>query len=161
MKMKLLLSGVLGLMAVAAMAQPENPELRREMQQFYSQMDRSVAKGDVNAVSRTLDPSFVYVDTQGRHMSYSQARAMVLNMRRTAKNVTSSTSVKHVAGTGNEAYTWIEVRMSYMVKDGRRWRAMTSTRRFADTHKRTEYGWRTTMTQELPIDEPWMFGTGR
>ncbi len=161
MKMKLLLSGVLSVIAVAALAQPENPRLRQEMQQFYMNMDRMVSKGDVSGVLRTMDPSYVYVDRQGRHLSYSEVKSMVLGLKQSTKNAKSTTSVKHVAGTGDEAYAWIEVKTTFMVKDGRRWRTMARTHRFADTHRRTAFGWRTMMTQELPTDEQWMFGAGR
>lgn len=161
MKLKLFLSGLLGLLTVAAMAQPEDAELRRQMQAFYARMDGYIAKGDTNAVVRTMDPNYVYTDVQGHRMGYAEMKTMMMNMQSTMKGAKSWTSVKHVQGNDQEAFVWVEMKTTYKRKKGTRWVAMNSTHRFAETHRRTQMGWKTVMTQELPIDEPWPFGTGR
>ena len=152
---------VLPLLAVAAYGQPEDAQLRRELQAYYAQIDKHVAAGDCDAIMRMMDPGLVLVDTEGNRASYADMKAMVEEIRKSMKGAKSHTAVKHVRRQGSdEAVAWIEMTMHYRTNQNGKWVPVKSTHRYAETLRRTPSGWKVFYAQELPTNEPWSFKTG-
>lgn len=157
----MLMSLLLGALALTASAQPEDPQLRRELERFYAQHDRLLNAGRDTAVLKLYHPGFVAVDKQGKRTDYAQVKRQFAAMRANVRGARSKTVVKHVRRQGSdEAVAWAEATFSGKAKRGRRWVPFKSTIRFAETLKRTASGWRALYSQDLPADVPWSFRTG-
>lgn len=161
MKAKLFLSSVLVLLAISAIAQPEDPALRREVERFYMEMDKLASRGDCDAILATLHPNYVYTDAQGKRMDKAEVRVWLESMKANSRTDKVVTRVRNVRGNDDEVVAWVEMKTTFRMRQGNRWVPMTRTYRFAETHRRTPNGgWVTMMTQELPVDEKWSFKTG-
>lgn len=155
MKAKLVLTFLLGATSMAAFAQPEDAQLRRDLRDHYARADRLMAARNIPGLMKMTHGSFVSVNKQGRRMSRNEHQEWLRGLRGT------KTVLKHVRTQGSEeAVSWIEVVLTRMQNRGGRWVAMKSTHRYSETLKMTSAGWKATYRQELPTDEPWSFKTG-
>lgn len=143
--------------AGVACAQVEDAALRTEIQKLYRQVDQIAVKMDAEAMLALLHPNYVMISADGSSMNKKQMREFCDSMKGTMKDVKSTCTLKHVQSGGNEVTAWIEMVMEYSVKSGSRWTKMKSTHRIAETIVKTDKGWIFTMSQELPINEPWPF----
>ncbi len=157
--MKFMMSLLMGSVVIAsALAQAEDPALRKQMQALYASYDKMIAKGDVKGLIATLDPSFVAVDTEGKRTSYAEVKAQYQSIFDTYRDCKSVTSVKHVQSQGGEVTVWAEVVINFKAKQGNRWVAQKMTHRFAETLRPVNGVWKITYSQQLPMNEPWSFG---
>ncbi len=85
---------------MTASAQPEDPQLRRELERFYAQHDRLLNAGQDTAVLKLYHPGFVAVDKQGKRTDYAQVKRQFAAMRANVRGARSKTVVKHVRRRG-------------------------------------------------------------
>ncbi|HZH98249.1 MAG TPA: DUF4440 domain-containing protein [Fimbriimonadaceae bacterium] len=150
--MRLAYTLLLSCLTVVALAHPENPELRHEIQKVYRNWDKAVTKEQWRKVLAMTDGSFYMIPLDGPRYSRSEFAEMVSNYKRVIRRPAVDVEVLHVDGSGDEAVAWIHEVASWSEKRGRRWVRETRTRYYADTLKRTPEGWKFTLSQELPWD---------
>lgn len=158
MKVKLLCGLLMLVAVVTAYAQAEDPALRKSVQSFYALADRYCSAGQFDKNMQMMTPDYVMVDKQGHQTTLAQLKSMMKSMHSMMKNMKSKTTVKQVQGNMQEAMAWVEMKVSYLAKQGAKWVPMTTTSRYAETLKMTASGWKTKYSQELPTNEPWNFG---
>ena len=141
--MKIISAVLLFVLAAMALAQPENRELRREMERFYERWDNAIEN---TSVMNLVEPDFYQVDKQGHRVGLGgfedQMRAMMRG------NNSASTTVMNVRQGYNEAVAWIKT--TYSWGNGK-----TLTQRIAHTLRRTPSGWKVYYSQILPDNETW------
>ena len=124
--------------------------MRKEIQQVYADFDRAVARMDEAALLGFLDPSFVFVDADGKKMALKDFKAMMKSMHTQIKDMKSVITVQQVQGDTNEAFAWLTMRHTMSVKEGSSWKKMAMTEKFVETLKKTPAGWKITYSQVVP-----------
>lgn len=158
MKPKLLLLTLFALASAIGVSQPEDTQLRRSVENFYASMDKHASRGHFGEIVSRLDENYVCTDVKGHRMNRAEMTASMRNMSK-MRDMRSKTTVRHVNGNANEAFSWVEMNMTYKEMRNGRWLQMSKTHRLAQTLVRGSKGWMVLMTQELPTDEPWGFST--
>lgn len=152
---------VVSLMSIMAFAQGEDPGLRKDIEAFYHKTDGLINRGNWEGFLATMAPDAVMADTQGKRMNKAEIREWFMQMKAMMPGLKIKSVVKHARDMGNnEAVAWVELKLNWKQQNGRRWSPMKLTVRVAESLRRTENGWRTYYSQELPLDAPWSFNTG-
>ncbi len=138
------------LLSAFGFGQSENPQLRKEVQQFYGNLDRLVNTGQFDEALKLLDPSFVAVDLEGKTMDFKGFKAMVASMKGMMKDMRSRITVQQVQGNSSEVFAWLTMSHSFSMKEGKTWKKVAMTERFVETLKMTPSGWKITYSQALP-----------
>lgn len=140
------------LTATFAIAQPENPQIRKEVQAVYTKWDRLVAKADIEGMLALLAADFVSIDVEGNVHN----RVEVAKMFQTFKDVRDARSkirVDHVYWDEQEAVAWVTMEASFLIKQGGKWERMTFAGKFAETLRKGPSGWKFVCSQELPDEK--------
>ncbi len=140
------------LIATLASAQPENPQIRKEVQAVYTKWDRLVAKADIEGMLALLAEDFVSIDVEGNVHN----RAEVVKEFQAFKDVREPRSkirVDHVYWDEQEAVAWVTMEASFLVKQGGKWERMTFTGKFAETLRKGPSGWKFVCSQQLPDEK--------
>jgi ketosteroid isomerase-like protein len=147
---RLLLMMTLAASAILSLAQGENPQIRREIEQVYFKLDRLAEKGDVNGIMAMVSPSVVVTDVNGRVTGWNDMRAMTRQMARTMRDIKMSTRIESIQSQGPEVVAWTTTTASYRQLRNGSWRPMTMTQRCAHTLKRIDGRWLFVAAQNLP-----------
>jgi hypothetical protein len=144
--MKLLCAALFAAVSCLALAQPENRELRRDLERFYDRWDRVIETGSVASLRNLLEPDFYQVDKDGNRVTVAGFVDQMARYMRYS-SLESNTTVLHVRQGHGEAFAWIQQSMT--------WGGKTRTMRIAHTLRRTAGGWKVYYSQVLPDNEPW------
>lgn len=133
-----------------AVAQAEDPELRKEIQRFYSEWDRKAEAGDLKALLAMLHPSFTMTDKEGHVSTYSQMKTRMTGLASMMRGFKSKIAVKQVQRQGDEVVAWMDMSVSCMMKQGTKWVPMNMKAKIAETLKQFDGKWKVICSQELP-----------
>ncbi|MEQ1936177.1 MAG: hypothetical protein ABL962_20160, partial [Fimbriimonadaceae bacterium] len=132
MKPKLLLLTLIALVSAIGVSQPENRQLRRSVENFYASMDKHASRGHFGEIIARLDKNYVCTDVQGHRMNRAEMAASMRDMSK-MRDMRSKTTVRHVNGNSNEAFSWVEMKMTYKEMHRGRWVQMSKTHRLSQT----------------------------
>jgi ketosteroid isomerase-like protein len=141
-RVKLIAVALLGALAVSAVSQGEDPQIRREIQAVYAKWDKLVGEGNVKALMAMIDPSFVATDAEGNTMSYGEVRKMFEDMLKSLREPKSKITVNQIQQQGDEVVAWVTMKASAKMKQGDKWVPMAFTMKFAETFKRVNGQWK-------------------
>ena len=134
-------------MAAVALAQAEDPQVRREVENFYHDWDRHIAAGDFKALIAMIDPSFAATDETGHTIYYKEAKAGLETTLKMAKNAHSKVTVDQVQVQGGEVVAWVHTKVSY--RDAAN-KPVAFTLRSAETLRRVGGNWKLVAVQLIP-----------
>lgn len=139
-------------------AQKEDAQARKQVTEYYRLLASAIEKGDMKTIETLVDPSYTSVDLDGKHLNFSQCKAMWSEGMAMMKDIKVTISVKNVQLQRMEASVWYEMTMSGVMGSGKSAQRVSFTQRFCDTLK-NKNGWRAVYCMELPTNEPWSFKT--
>jgi ketosteroid isomerase-like protein len=145
-----LLAVLLILGAGAALAQPENPALRKEIQEVYAMWDKFVAKKDVEGAIGMLHPTFISIDKNGRTTNYEQVTKTFRSMMGMFRDPKMKIVVDQIQEQGAEVVAWVSMSISFKMKQGDKWVPASHKAKFAETLKKFDGEWKFVASQELP-----------
>ena len=134
----------------SALAQGENPQVRREIERVYFKLDRLAEKGDVDGIMSMVSPNVVVMDVNGRVSGWDEMRSMTRRMARSMRDVKMNTRVENIQTQGPEVVAWTTTTSTYRQLRNGRWMPMTMTARCAHTLKRVDGRWMFVAAQTLP-----------
>lgn len=138
------------LVASMAVSQPEDPQLRKEIEAFYAKWDKLVGANNVKGLIDMIDPSFVQVDPDGKKMTYAEMRGQMMAMLDSVREPKSKITLERVYAQGDETVAWVTMVSSFKMQAGKKWKPMSFTMKFAETIKRTPKGLKFVFSQALP-----------
>ena len=138
------------LLSCLALAQGEDPQVRKELQKFYAQWDKAVMAGDVKTLSSMIHPTFVQTHADGRTSNAAQVKKEMAGMMKLGKDTKCKITVDQIQSQGNEAVAWCTMKMSFKMKQGNKWEPVSFTGKYAETLKKFDGKWVFVASQELP-----------
>jgi len=147
---RLLLVLTVACSATVSMAQGENPQIRREIEQVYFKLDRLAEKGDVNGIMAMVSPSVVVTDVNGRVTGWNEMRAMTRQMANSMRDIKMNTRIESIQSQGPEVVAWTSTTATYRQRKNGAWVPMTMTSRCAHTLKRIDGKWMFVAAQNFP-----------
>lgn len=133
-----------------ALAQAEDPELRKEIQRFYSEWDRKAKAGDLKGLLAMIHPSFTMTDKEGHVTTYSQMKSEMTKLSTMMRGIESKITVRQVQRQGEEVVAWMDMSIRAKMKTGSGWAPMSMNTKIAETLKQFDGKWKVICSQELP-----------
>jgi len=138
------------LLASVALGQGEDPQVRKEIQQFYGQFDKACMTGDVKKLNSMIHSSFVQTHADGKTSNAAQVKKEISEMVKITKDAKCKITVNQIQSQGNEAVAWVTMKMSFKMKQGSKWVPTNFTSKYAETLKKFDGKWMFVASQELP-----------
>lgn len=159
--MKLKVIWVLALTVISALSfsQGERPNLRKELEDWFSKVDTYIEKSNYNAYWALFHPGYYLVDTQGKRMELPAYKQLIKAMAANGQVIDSHYRVKNVQLQEQEAVAWVQHELTWKEKVNGRWVAKKSTTRWAENLVSAGSGWKFRSSQQLITNEPWTFKT--
>lgn len=134
--------------ALGALAQAENPQIRKEIQAVYAQWDKYVAAKNIEGLMSMLDKSFVGMDEEGNAATYAEVRQHMKSMAGSIADIKSKITVDHVYVQGDEVVAWVTMKLDMKFKGSNA--TETFTGKFAETLKKFDGKWKFVSSQGFP-----------
>lgn len=149
--MKTLTTTLAIVLTLPAFAQQEDPQLRREVQDFYGRWDRTMNSGNFRKLLDFMDPSWAMVGPDNSTVTLAQMVELGKSFK--PGMVRSKIVVNSVQANGDEICAWITGTMSFRTSRRGKWTHVTE--RVAETIRRTPSGLKFVYAQVLPNDGQW------
>lgn len=122
--------------------------VRKEIEAVYAKWTKAVMAKDIKGAMSFLDPTFHDIDVDGNTADYGEVEKHMNSLFKTLKDLKVKIVIDEVHPSGNEAFVWITMTVSFRPSGSDKSQSFTA--KFVESLRKTDAGWKFFLSQHLP-----------